>query len=242
MIVSYNDLISALNKQQASDDDPDGVFWKFKEIVGHRNGVEPSDPEYMGCPNNVQVAWENGEITPQPLTKFGKDAPEVCAQYAKENNLLDLDGWKQFRRFAKRDKVLQRRIKQAKLKSFRTAPIYMFGFQVPRTPEEALRLDAENGNSFWSDAMSLELGQLDEYKTFIDLGIGGKPPDPSYKKIRVTFAFAVKSDGRHKARLCARGDMTAIPVESVYSGVVTLRSLRIVIFACLLYTSDAADD
>ena len=42
--------------------------------------------------------------------------------------------------------------------------------------------------------------------------------------------FAVNYDGRHKARLVADGHLTPEPVESIYSGVVSLRNLRIVIF------------
>ena len=42
--------------------------------------------------------------------------------------------------------------------------------------------------------------------------------------------YACKHDGRHKARLCANGNLTEIPINSVYSGVVSLKSLRTVIF------------
>ena len=42
--------------------------------------------------------------------------------------------------------------------------------------------------------------------------------------------FAVKHDGRHKARLVADGSLTPEPVENIYSGVVHLRHLRLVIF------------
>jgi hypothetical protein len=51
-----------------------------------------------------------------------------------------------------------------------------------------------------------------------------------YKKIRVHTVYDVKHDGRHKARMVAGGHLTPVPTESVYSGVVSLRSLRIVVF------------
>ena len=41
---------------------------------------------------------------------------------------------------------------------------------------------------------------------------------------------AVKFDGRHKARLVADGHLTPEPTENIYSGVVSLRNLRLVIF------------
>ena len=79
--------------------------------------------------------------------------------------------------------------------------------------------------------------QLDDYDTFDDRGKAifdkyGKNMNapPGFKKIRVHFVYAVKHDGRHKARLVAGGHLTDVPVDSVYSGVVSLRSLRIVIF------------
>ena len=43
-----------------------------------------------------------------------------------------------------------------------------------------------------------------------------------YKKIRVHLMFDIKHDGRHKARLVADGYLMEIPVESVYSSVVSI--------------------
>ena len=51
-----------------------------------------------------------------------------------------------------------------------------------------------------------------------------------YKKFRVHLVFDVKHDGRHKSCLVADGHLTGEPIESVYSSVVSLRSLRIVSF------------
>ena len=43
--------------------------------------------------------------------------------------------------------------------------------------------------------------------------------------------FDIKHDGRHKARLVAGGHLTDVPDDSVYSSVVSLRDLRLVVFA-----------
>jgi hypothetical protein len=45
------------------------------------------------------------------------------------------------------------------------------------------------------------------------------------KKIWEHFVFNVKHVGRHKAQLMADGHLTIVPLESVYSGVVSLRDL-----------------
>jgi hypothetical protein len=44
------------------------------------------------------------------------------------------------------------------------------------------------------------------------------------------LVYAVKHDGRHKARLVAGGHLTETPVDSVYSSVVSLRGIRIITF------------
>ena len=175
------------------------------------------------------VNWETGESTYEPLHIVAADDPVSCAIYAKNNNLLEEEGWKRFKRLACRQKKLIRLANQAKLQSFWTKPIYMFGYLVPRNHDQAMVIDTKNGNTKWQDAEKLELKQLQEYDTFKDLG-KSSPAPAGYKKIRVHFVYAVKHDGRHKARLVADGHLTDVPLDSVYSSVVSLRGLRFVIF------------
>ena len=122
------------------------------------------------------IQWENDEITSEPLSQFAKDDPVSCAQYALDNDLLTLEGWKRFRGIAKNQKKLKIMVRQAKLKSYKSSTRYMFGFEIPRTYAEALRLDERNGNSRWKDCKQLELDQLNEYKSFRDLGKDAKIP------------------------------------------------------------------
>jgi hypothetical protein len=88
------------------------------------------------------------------------------------------------------------------------------------------QLDKLHGNYKWKTATKLEMDQLHDYDTFHDKGVPGE----EFKKIRAHLVFAVKHDGRHKSRLCANGNLMEIPINSVYSGVVSLKSLRMVIF------------
>ena len=66
-----------------------------------------------------------------------------------------------------------------------------------------------------------ELNQIDEYKSFIDKGVGFNPGS-DFKKIRVHMVYAVKHDGRHKARLVAGGHLT----EDTYRLSVLKRSVH----------------
>jgi hypothetical protein len=217
-IIAYNDVIEQVNREQGFDTDvePGEQLWKFKAIVGHEGPLHQGMPSYKGSSFNVLVAWEDGSQTFEPLDQIAKDDPVTCAIYAEEKGLLEQSGWRRFKRIASRTKKFQRMINQSKLKSIRRAPIYQFGFRVPRSHAEAMMLDRENGNTKWLDAETTELDQINEYRTFKDLGKGSKAPE-GYKRIRVHFVYAVKHDGRHKARLVAGGHLTEIPVESVYS-------------------------
>jgi hypothetical protein len=68
--------------------------------------------------------------------------------------------------------------------------------------------------------------QLAEYDTFRDLGHKDTAPPPTgYKKIHTHLVYDCKHDGRQKAWMVADGHLTDIPLESMYSGVVSLRGL-----------------
>jgi Reverse transcriptase (RNA-dependent DNA polymerase) len=228
-ILSYQDILDHITK-----DAENPVYWKFRLITAHEGPLTPSHRNYKGSKYNVIIEWENGEITSEPLSIIGADDPVTCALYASENNLLHLDGWKRFRSIAKNHKKLTCFVNQAKLRSYRTSPKYKFGFLIPRNYEEALRLDAKFGNTRWTDAVIVEMLQMHDYNTFIDKGykdlVDVARILPNFKKIRAHLVFDVKHDGRHKARLVADGHLTDIPLGSVYSGVVSLRGLRMLIF------------
>ena len=222
--MSYNEIINHIE-----DDEFDNGLWKFKSISGHQGPLSKSDDNYKGSRYNVLVNWETGESTYEPLHLIAADDPVTCAIYAKEHGLLQEEGWKRFRKIARRQKNLLLAANQAKLRARRMTLVYKYGFLVPRNHDQAVELDERNGNTKWQDAEKLELNQLQDYDTFIDEGKGAKIP-PGYKRIRCHFVYDVKHDGRHKARLVAGGHLTEAPFDSVYSSVVSLKGLRLIIF------------
>ena len=223
-LLSHHQVMEHLEQQTDED-----VLWQFEKIIGHQGPLKPNDPHCKGSNYNVMMKWSNGEITYEPLNIIAADSPVVCARCAKDHGLLNLPGWKRFRRLAGRQDRMLRMTNQAKLRSFRTSPRYKHGHQVPRDYDEALRIDRMNGNTKWQDSIALELLQIASYHTFKDLGFKAPVPD-GCKRIRVHFVFDVKHDGRHKSRLVADGHLTDIPVDSVCSSVVSLRGLRLVAF------------
>lgn len=97
----------------------------------------------------------------------------------------------------------------------------MYGYEVPKDSIDTIWLNTLNGNTKWQDAAQLELQQLQEYNTFTNEGCNA--PEPAgYQQICVHLIYAVKHDLYHKAHLVANGNMTDVPVDSVYSSVVLL--------------------
>ena len=84
------------------------------------------------------------------------------------------------------------------------------------------------------------MDQIHEYDVFLDKGLAiynnrliSNAPK-GYQKARVHIIYDVKHDGRHKARLVCDGHLTEDPIESVYSSVASLRSLRLITFLSVL--------
>ena len=229
-VVAYNQIMDHIEQ----DDGFEGQ-WKFRRILDWCY-AKPGDTRYKDSRRNVLIEWETGEKSWEPVrTKDGRgllyDDPVSLAIFAREKGLLGKPGWSdpQLMRVGKNEKKLRRLANQAKLHSFRTKPVYMYGILVPRNHEQAMQLDKENGNTKWRDAEIIELAQVDDYDTFEDKGKGYNP-GPGWKKIRCHIVYAVKHDGRHKARLVAGGHLTDTPIDSVYSSVVSLRGVRLIAF------------
>ena len=228
-IYTYNDIVDFIERNKNEIENDTEQLFRFRSIIAHQGPLRSSDKGYKGSTFNVLVEWETGETTYEPLDLIAKDDPVTCAEYAKKHSLLDTHGWKRFRSIAKNDTRIQRIINQAKQHSYQQDPFWKFGFLVPRNHSQAMELDRKNGNTKWQDAEATEMSQLLEYQTFIDKGDGSVHPS-GYKRIRCHWIYDVKHDGRHKARLVAGGHMTEPNTESVYSGVVSLRGIRSIVF------------
>jgi len=70
---------------------------------------------------NDFVYIETSEITYEPLDVIVADDPVMCAVYARDNDLLDLPGWKHFKKLATRERQLLCLIRQAKMRSYKSS-------------------------------------------------------------------------------------------------------------------------
>lgn len=100
--------------------------------------------------------------------------------------------------------------------------------EVPKSVEEAKRIDQKNGNTLWMDAVRLEMRNVriafEEYDGDVNKLIG-------YQEITGHLVFDVKLGENfwRKARYCADGHKTEPPAAVTYSTVVSRDSVRIVL-------------
>jgi hypothetical protein len=110
-IITYNELSAIVEDQHTREmEDPDSA-WSFLKIKGHVGPLLQEHPDYKGSAYNVLVHWEDGSETYEPLNIMVKDNPVTLAQYARDNHLLSLPGWKRLHRITNNEKKLKRMLK-----------------------------------------------------------------------------------------------------------------------------------
>ena len=225
-VLTYNELLQELLRPEE-----DGFErWEFEDILDHR--WSPDKKGHI----DLLIKWK-GEYddTWEPMNVIKKDDPTNVAEYAQKRDLLENNAWRWARRYVKNKKKHMRlkRMIMASKKNY--APKYQFGFRVPRTVKEAYALDKLAGNDKWAKAIEKEVNLLkDTHQCFKILPRGQKPP-PEYQYIKLLWTFAVKFDGRHRARLVGGGHMTEdIEHDKCYNGVVSLEIIRLCFVIALL--------
>ena len=224
----YEELI-----ELANHDDEEGVErWTFEKILNHQYSKDPKRKGRI----DVQVKWQGfEEPTWEPMEVIKKDDPVTLAQYAKSKELLDQAKWKWAYKYVKNDQKMQRMLRQMNLAKKRKVGIkYQFGIRVPRTIKEAYELDKLNNDTAWADAIEKEVRLLYDLFECFKLVPENEGPPEGYNKIPLLWAFAVKYDGRRRARCVAGGHKTPDLDEDLYSGVVNLETVRLAFIAAIL--------
>ena len=171
----------------------------------------------------IKVEWKDGSCSWIPLKIIKESNPIEMAEYAVSRNihLEAAFAWWVPHTIKKRNRII-------KLVKHRTVKHEMkFGVQVPQDVAAARKLDKENGNNLWEQAINKELKNVIVAFKLLDDGL--KPP-PGSKKIPYHFVFTVKFDLTRKARLVAGGHRHKdVPSYETYSSVVSRDSVRIIL-------------
>jgi hypothetical protein len=163
----------------------------------------------------------NGTTSWERLANLKESNPVEVGEYAATNNLYDEPA---FSLWVPHVLKKRNRIIAAVIKSYHKRT-HKFGIQVPKTLGETVKLDEENGNTLWQDAIRK---QMKNVRIAFKVLNGEEAIPPTYQEIRCHMIFDVKmEDFRRKARFVAQGHTTDAPHLATYARVVSRESTRI---------------
>jgi len=184
----------------------------------------------------LQVEWKDGSADWVPLKDLKESNPVELAEYAVANKLVEEPAFAWWVRsvLRRRDRILK------KVKSRYWSRTHKYGIELPKTVEQALKIDERTGTDFWRRAIEKEMKNVMPAFEFRD---DNKVPD-FYKRIGCHMVFDIKiGDLTRKARYVAGGHQTDPPKDSTYSSVVSRDSVRLAFLVAALNDLDvlAAD-
>ena len=186
-----------------------------------KNGVR--QPKETATGWEILVQWKDGSTNWVALKDMKESYPVQVAEYAIASRISmePAFAWWVPRVLKKRNRII------SKVKSKYWLRTHKFGIRIPKTIEEACRLDRENGNNLWWEAICKEMKHIrPAFEVF-----KGKQHDlpPGFQQIRCHMIFDIKigEDFHQKARFVAGGHTTETPASLTYSSVVSRDTIRI---------------
>ena len=166
------------------------------------------------------VQWRMGEEEWIPLNILKESNPVEVAEFAVSRNIDKEPAfiWWVPYTLRRRDRIIAS--VRARVRKF----THKYGIEIPRTVEDAHRIDEKNGNHFWRDAIIKEMENL---KVAFDILPDGKEQPPGYTPASGHMVFDVRMTLERKARWVKDGHKTPEPSWSTYAGVVSRESVRI---------------
>jgi hypothetical protein len=220
----------------------------FDGIIGHRvdgsqvqEGKDDTVVNSLGVKRQVQttrgwevnIQWRDGSTTWNALKDTKDSYPVEMAEYATENGLALEPAFRWWipHILKKRDRIISR------TKASYWTKTHKYGFEVPKNYSDCVRIDSENKDTLWQDAVRKEMKTV---RPAFEIHEGEIKDLIGYQLIDVQFVFDIKlgEDFRRKARLVALGNRTKTPSTLTYSSVVSRDSVRIALTVAALNDLD----
>ena len=179
----------------------------------------------------ILLNWKDGTSTWEKLKDVKESYPIQLAEYAHHTRIAKEPAfaWWVPHVLKKKHHII------SKVKSKYWTRTHKFGIKMPKTVEEAIKLDQENGDSLWWDAI---LKEMKNVRIAFDIYDGDihELRKKGYTKIDCHIIFDIKmgENFRRKARLVAGGHKTDTPSSITYSSVVSRDSVRIALLIAAL--------
>jgi ribosomal protein L31E len=154
------------------------------------------------------------------LSELKESYPIEVAEYAVDNKIASeaTFAWWVPHVLQKRDCIIK------KVNKCYWKQTHKYGIKIPKSIEEALKIDKRMGTDFWWKVIEKEMRNV---QVAFDIQEDGKVP-VNYTQIECHMVFDIKLDTLvRKARFVAGGHKTGLPKDSMYSSVVLRDMVRL---------------
>jgi len=177
------------------------------------------------------IKWKDGSTSWEPLKDLKESNPVEIAEYAVAHKIVHepaFSWWVPYT-LKRRERII------AAVQKRYWKMTHKFGIQLPKTIDEALQLDKENGNDIWEQAIKKEMKNIQKAFQHIE---DDEAVPVGYNEIPYHCVFDVKMDFTRKCRLVAGGHVTDPPAAQTYASVVSRESVRIALTMAALNDLD----
>ena len=179
------------------------------------------------------VQWKGGSTSWETLADLKEAYPVQVAEYAKAVGIQaePAFAWWTEHVLKKRDRIIAKVAKRYKRVT------HKFGIELPRDVEHAYELDRQNGNTYWQDAIELEMTKVRVAFKVVD---DDEVIPPGYQHMSCHLVYEIKlSEGfRRKVRMVAGGNQVETPEHMTYATVVSRETVRIALTMAALQGLD----
>ena len=178
------------------------------------------------------IEWKDGSTNWVSLKDIKESYPVEVAEFALATRISMEPAFAWWVPFVlkKRNRIL------AKVKSKYWLRTHKFGIRIPKSVEEAKKIDEQNGDTLWWDAICKEMRNVCPAFEVFEGQVEDIPKEYQFMRCHMIFDVKFGENFRCKARLVAGGHMTDTPNTLTYSSVVSRDSV------CIALTIAALND
>ena len=156
------------------------------------------------------IKWRDGTTTWVSLKDLKESNPIEVAEYVTAHDIQDKPAfaWWVPYTLQKRDRIISRVNSCVRMSS------HKYGIKIPKSIKHAEEIDHRNKNTFWQDAIKLEMSNADVAFRILETG---ESPPPGYTKSSGHIVFDVHMSFQRKPRWVKDGHRTTDPDTSSYA-------------------------
>ena len=189
---------------------------------------------------HLLVQWKDGTVSWEKLANIKASNPIEVVEYTVTNWLVKEPAfkWWVLHVIKRRNRII------SKVKSRYWKTTHKFGIHLPKSVEEALKIDRMTNTDLWRKVINKEMSRVKvawkthDTNTPQEVREGKVPEFRSFQEISCHIVFDIKMDFTQKARFVAGGHTTEAPTSMTYSSVVSRDSMWIAFLIAALNDLD----